>query len=389
MRRIFTIMIAGAFLSGSVIPALAQSVAPADIKEIQTKGVKPLPVRAVGRVSETALPAPMPKGAVSYVHQWPAVYFEAAFTGDNVLLKFDDPLNEYRLFVDGGKPITIAQPGSGVFKVGGLSRQPHKLRLEKVTESINGVGAFQGFYINKGAKAGRSTPRKRQIEFIGDSGMAGYGVRSTKRECTKEEVRLLSDTQIAYPALTAKHFNADYQVNAYSGRGIIRNYDGAEPGVTMPALYPFTLYDKSVSYADPKWQPQIILVGLGGNDISTPLKKDEKWQSTEQFAQDFMQSYAQFLGQLHVRSPGAALVILWPISGDISDPEAAKYARLAQDTLTAEAKRIGFRDFTLLTLKDLTLDTSACDYHASIEDYQKLTVWMTKFLESKPELWGE
>jgi lysophospholipase L1-like esterase len=382
-------------LSSFSISALGQTVSPARLVEIEVNGIKPLQVRAVGRVVEKSLPAPLPKGSVGYTHQWPAVYFEAAFTGDSVLLKFDDTLNEYRLFIDDREPITFAQPGSGVFRVSGLPRTVHKLRLEKVTESIEGVGAFQGFYVGKGGKAGLSTPRKRQIEFIGDSGMAGYGVRSLKRECTKQEVRLLSDTQISYPALTAKHFGADYQVNAYSGRGVIRNYDGAEPGGEMPTLYPYSLYNRSERYADPKWRPQIIVVGLGANDISTPLKPGERWQTTEAFAQDFVQSYTAFLSQLQARNPRAALVIVWPGIEEASNPQIAKHAQLARTMVEAEANKLGFRSTSFLapddlsTADDLKFDNAACDYHGSIQDHQKLTSWITKFLETKPELWGE
>jgi lysophospholipase L1-like esterase len=380
----------------AALPAFGQSIVPATLADLQAKGTKGLPVRPIGRVSAKPLPAPMPKGSVGYIHQWPGVYFEAAFKGDSFLLKFNDTLNEYRLFIDGGKPITIAQPGSGIYKVTGLSGKNHKLRLEKVTESIAGTGAFEGFYVGQRGKVQMVSPRKRQIEFVGDSGMTGYGVRSPKRQCTQEEVRLLSDTQIAYPSLTAKHFGADYQVNAYSGRGVIRNYNGAEAGSPLPAHYPFIFYDKSERYDDPSWRPQIILVNLGANDVSTPLNPGEKWKTTEEFALDFVQSYTAFLGQLHGRNPDAALIIVWPNSEEFSDPAIAKYATLGRQMLQAEADRLGFRSVTFLRLDDLAienkvlkLENTACDYHASISDYQKLTVWLTKYLEGKPELWGD
>lgn len=385
MRYIIAFII---FCSGA-LPAFGQNVTLVTPADLHAQGTKPLPVRAVGRVSARALPAPLPKGSVGYVHQWPGVYFEAAFKGDSVLLKFDDKLNEYRLFVDDGPPITLAQPGSAVFKVSGLPQKAHRLRLEKVTESIEGTGSFEGFYVGKRGKVMTAAARKRQIEFIGDSGMAGYGLRSPKRECTKEEVRLLSDTQNAYPPLTAKHFGADYQVNAYSGRGVVRNYNGAEPGQHLPALYPFSFYDKSERYNDPAWRPQIILVNLGANDVSTPLNPGEKWQTTDQFALDFVQSYAAFLGQLHSRNPNAALIVVWPERGEFSDPAIAKYAALGRQMLQAEADRLGFPSVSFLPLDELQFENTACDYHSSTSDHKKITAWLTKYLEGKPELWGD
>src|SRR5205085_1653153 len=112
--------------------------------------------------------------------------------------------------------------------------------------------------------------RRRQIEFVGDSSMTGYGDRSQSRVCTGDGIRASTDTQQGYAALTAKHFDADYQINAYSGRGMVRNYGGVEPDKTLPQLYPYTLFDKTGPYDDDAWQPRIIVVKLDA-DFATPL----------------------------------------------------------------------------------------------------------------------
>ena len=62
------------------------------------------------------------------------------------------------------------------------------------------------------------------------------------------------DTQASGP-LTAAHFHADYQVNAISGRGVVRNYHG-NPGDLVPVAYPYLLLDKQQPYSDPNWHPQ-------------------------------------------------------------------------------------------------------------------------------------
>ncbi|MCE0446531.1 hypothetical protein LT493_23420 [Streptomyces tricolor] len=38
-------------------------------------------------------------------------------------------------------------------------------------------------------------------------------------------------------ALTARRLNADYQINGYSGLGMVRNYNGGSPDVTYRTFY--------------------------------------------------------------------------------------------------------------------------------------------------------
>jgi lysophospholipase L1-like esterase len=369
--------------------AWAQALQPKGPETLVANGMQALPTKAVGRMHIKPLSAPLPKGANTYVHQWPGVYFEAAFKGDRFFLKFNDAANEYRLFVDDAPFVRIAQPGNAVLEMRGLAKKRHNLRLEKVTESIAFSGAFQGFYIPKNARALPKPANKVQIEFIGDSGMAGYGMRSDTRQCTTEQVRLLSDTQNGYPALTAKRLNADYQVNAYSGRGMVRNYNGEQPGLTLPSLYSFSLYDKSAAYSDPDWKPKVILIGLGANDFSTPLNKGEKWTSQAELIDDYLQNYVAFLQRLHAANPDSAIVIKWPISQKL--PDAATLAAIAEgeNRLRREAEKMGIKSIDFIFSPDLKLDLSACDYHASAEDYRKLTDWLTAYFKQRPDFWGE
>ena len=136
-----------------------------------------------------------------------------------------------------------------------------------MTESAWTIGSFDGFYLPKRAQGGAAQPRPRQIEFIGDLGMTGYGIRSASRTFTQDKVRLLSDTQIGYPALLAKALDADYQLNAISGRGMIGNYGGTNAQDDKIYAYPSILPD----------------VGAGVDDLSqhrkTEVRNPEKPQS--------------------------------------------------------------------------------------------------------------
>ena len=369
-------------------PAAAQTVTVDPANRSVTSDMQALPVHVGGRVEATPLPAPLPGGARGYRHEWPGVYFEAAFRGERVVLKFDDPANEYRLLIDGLPAIPLAQPGTAEVAVGGLGDGVHQLRLEKVTESINLPETFAGFYIPASARPiALHPPRPRQIEFIGDSLMAGYGVRSDTRQCTKEEVRLRTDTQATWPALVARRFDADYQINAISGRGLVRNYGGETPEIPLPAVYTRALPSRPGDWRDASWQPQVIVIGLYTNDFSTPLKPGEQWATSDELVAAFTAAYAPLLSELHGRSPDAAVLIIRPDLSGQPDSQAAAMVEATQRTIAAAAQAADIGTILFPVLPDLGLENAACDYHPSLADHRKLTDWMGAYLEAHPELW--
>jgi lysophospholipase L1-like esterase len=353
-------------------------------KTIEAK-MTPLQVHVGGRVVIEPLPAP--RFGNSYTHQWPGVYFEADFNGTSLFLKFNDDDNEYRLILDDQQPQPLAQLGNVEIALTELSPSRHHIRLEKVTESIENVGAFQGFYVPSPKNAEIFPARKRQIEFIGDSNMTGYGLRSSSRTCTQEEVRLLSDTQQSYPALVAKEFSADYQVNAISGRGMVRNYDGFEPEIALPKIYPFALLNKTAPYSDKSWKPQITLIALGANDFATDLKSGETWKSDQELFSNYMSEFERFLKELYQRNPETAVLISWSDMISYMGDSEKILAEKGQQTIIKKAKKLGFITVAFLPMDDLKLSASACDYHASASDHLKRRKWLVDYLITRETFW--
>lgn len=371
-------------------PLAAQIVTTDAANHTITSDMRTLPLHIGGRVQATPLPPPMPNGATAYRHDWPGIYFEGAFVGDRAVLKFDDASHEYRLFVDDAAPITLFRPGKVEINVGGLSRKAHRLRLEQVSESFLGAGSFEGFYVAGDAQPLPVRPRRRQIEYIGPSGMAGFGARSSKPECTFDELARTSDTQQAYTVLTAKHFDADYQVNANSGHGLIRNVKEArgEPGLI--AHYPRRLLEEPATYSDLSWQPQIIdIQGLMDISFGDP-EPGEKWATFDALWDEWLTAYRGFIADLHRRSPHAALILEWP-DEEIAKtlPYRAKLAA-ARQTLTDEARRDGVRIvlFSYPGLKTLSrMAQTGCDHHPSLEDHRIFANWLIHLIDAHPALW--
>lgn len=354
-----------------VVFALTIFSVPAFSLNIEDK--KPLPLHYGGRVVVGEL-----DNKPTYTYSWPGVYFEAAFTGTEVDLKLNDSNNILNIIVDGQAPIVLTKPGKKTYSINNLAEGKHHIRLEKRTETQFGTGIFEGFFIPADGKAITLTKPKRRIEFIGDSAVVGYGIRSPKRECSEEEIFSFTDTQITYAALTAKAFNADYQINALSGFGVVRNYNGAFPKNTFLSLYPYALNDKGVLYQS-NWSPQIIVIGLGGNDFATPLNPDEKWKARKALQDDYVENYKNFVLSLRKKHPEAHFILLsYAVTGDELDGQIARVIK--------ELKQKDVRDIGLVTLKPVEL--SACQWHPSEKDHKNAAEILIKYIKAKPELWN-
>jgi lysophospholipase L1-like esterase len=310
-------------------------------------------------------------GEKSYEYSWPSVYFETAFKGDSLTLKFDDDQNIFQLLVDGNAPVIINKPGKRDYVVPGLTTGKHQVRLEKITETQSSTGHFHGFYSDDQPIA--LPKRKRRIEFIGDSYTVGYGNISPSQECTGEELFNTTHSQLSFGPLVAKHFNADYQINASSGFGIVRNYNGTSPDKNLIGLYPFTLHNNNYIYAS-NWQPQVIVIGLGTNDFSTKLTDVERWKTREALQQDYINRYAHFVTSLHIRNPKAHFILM---ASDSMEGEIANQLPKVVD----RAKASGVKKIDSIIFSGL--DYQGCHWHPSKKDDELLAGLITKHLKTK------
>lgn len=309
----------------------------------------PLPVHVGGRVIAEA------DGALSF--GWPGVYFESRFNGAGVRVRFDAPAEYMRLLIDGQERLVFKRPGLVDVALEGLAPGEHVVRLEKLTESQSGGGRFIGFY-----GVGETTPlpvaaRARQIEFIGDSYTVGYGNTSTTRTCTQDEIHDSTDTQQAFGPRVANRFGADYRINAYSGFGVIRNYNGGVRDLSLPAIYPRLKPDAAdtAEAATGDWRPEVIVINLGTNDFSTPLHADEPWPNGGAFRAAYRERYIAFVRDLHAAQPQARFILM---GSDAFIGEVEQVARSVNEGAPGLATPLPFGG----------LDRLACDWHPSLAD---------------------
>lgn len=303
-------------------------------------------------------------GQTTYTYSWPGVYFEAQFMGDAVDAKVNDSEDNLYLYVDGVHKLTLTRPGRTTVSLKELGPGRHVVRLEKASETQSATGRFEGFYV---ASTGQALPAPiydRRIEFIGDSFTVGYGNTARGRVCTVDDVRDTTDTSEAFAPMTAKHFGAAYRINANSGHGIVRNYANMDPGNTLPVIYNYALFDKSMPAADEGWTPEVVVVGLGTNDFSTSLADGEPWKTREDLRADFVRGYVAFVTTLHAKWPEARIILM---ASTEFEREIIDAVNVAADTL----KGAGIADLEVISFSDL--DYMACDGHPSLKDEQLLS----------------
>jgi lysophospholipase L1-like esterase len=334
---------------------------------------KPLPLEIGGRVKTDT----SSDGLVSYTYSWPGVYFVGQFTGTEVEARFNDDQNYLALIVDDNAPIIFKNPGKLTYLVKDLKAGHHQIRLEKTTETQSSQGHFDGFFVGNNAQAEAAEPPKRRIEFVGDSHTVGYANTSTTRDCSWEQVFSTTNTSLAFGPVVAKHFNAAYQINASSGFGVVRNYNGTSPDKSLLSLYPYTLNDAG-EMAKGDWRPQVIVIGLGTNDFSTALNAGEHWKTRDELHEDYISHYIEFIAQQHKQNPSAYLMLL------SSEALNGEFTQQVEKVATQVQKD---KSIKLATLIYKGLDFSSCHWHPSVKDDQAIAKIIIDKIEQQKGIW--
>lgn len=291
-------------------------------------------------------------------YQWPGIYFEARFSGPSVAFKITDSHNRFRVLIDGREISKIEQPLAAQYQVSGLSDSEHVIRVEKLSESLGQAGRFYGFFVGTREQSLAPIIRPRRIEFIGDSYLVGYGNLAKSRQCPRTLYENTDNTQ-AYGAIVARHFDADFQVNAYSGIGMVRNYANNLPTTHISHFYGRPVFADDFRTPPNQFAPQIILIALGTNDFSTPIGANEKWHDIAELKQDYVSTHLQFLRSIRGANPNAMILIAANINANNNHLEAR------DQVMAGFAREDG--NFHIVNLPKL--QNTGCDWHPNLNDH--------------------
>jgi lysophospholipase L1-like esterase len=364
----------GTLLAAALVPALLLSTSAGAAPPSAGPAAALSPVHTAGRVEATA-------GALQY--SWPGVYFEGRFRGTGVGIVLNDAAADYDVQVDGATVATLVMPGRTTYWVRDLAPGPHRVRLVKRSESPWAVSEFGGFVpVAGGAILPGPPPRHRQIEFIGDSYTAGYGNLSASRDCTGDEVNRTTNADLSFGALTARRLNADYQLNAFSGRGMVRNYNGGEPGTSYRTYYDRALLSVDGDVWRPgRWRPQLVVVGLGINDFSTAINPGEQW-TPESLIAAYRTAYLGFLDKLRARYGPRTIIVVsaTAVSGTTAFADTAR--QVVQESNDRGDSRVRYWYYD-----SAGLDYGGCHWHPSLRDHQVIADRLEAYLATLPLRW--
>ncbi|QLG88263.1 SGNH/GDSL hydrolase family protein [Chitinibacter bivalviorum] len=295
---------------------------------------------------------------------WPGVSLAANFSGSAVGVVLNDERSYYAVEID-GKAVQQIAPASGkrTIWVKNLTPGEHKVELIRRNETPDYVGTVYGFTLdgtNSKWLAAPATP-KRKIEFIGDSFTAALADLSTKRECNDAEISASTDISQGFAIKVARELGAQWQTNAMSGMGLIRNWNGNLPDRDFRTFYARQLQTDAGSKPDfANWQPQLVVIGLGINDFSTQVNAGEK-RNAEQRATDFQAAYRQLIKEINGRYKQPHIIVtamkLWP-----DDQQRPNVRAVVESERAAGNTRIHY-----LSLDPMQL--TGCQWHPNLEDH--------------------
>lgn len=307
---------------------------------------------------------------------YPGTQVNISFTGTSVKLWAKPRSGYFMAQVDQAEPFKVAMMGerdSIVTIATALSQGCHTLRLMYVIEGYELKPDFRGFILDQGARL-MSPPDlpKRTIEFIGNSITCGYGNESTVASDPFEYET--ENHYITYAQLTCRALGAYAHIVARSGIGVYRSYGGPKTGTpenVMTTEYEYTnLYDRSEKWDFSKYQPQLVCINLGTNDLST----------NNYDAKRLKDAYRQFLKQVRSHNPKAKIVYL---CGSMLNGKELEIAKKTLDEVVADANRQGDKEVYRFDFTPQTGDIGfGASWHPSKWQHEKMAAELTAYLRS-------
>ncbi len=275
-------------------------------------------VRWVGRVDVTT------EGEVRF--DWSGTYADMVLVGSKLeMVASDSGLNYFNVIVDGRQHTIVKTEGKEPQRVVLFEGEEGKynIRLQRRTEGFNGLTTICSFDAEGELVQEPARAKVRHIEFIGDSLTAGYGTDSASG--SEPYTPETQNCNLAYGCYIARYFDADYNLVAHSGQGVVRNYgdEKTTSDYTMLQRYGL-LFDEAdnsrpYDFGKRRYTPDLVVIFLGTNDFST-----QPWPSYEQYSA----GYENLIGQ--VRAAYGEQTPILCVSSYVFEPTFEYVWRIAQ-----------------------------------------------------------
>ncbi len=284
-------------------------------------------------------------------YAWSGSGFIARFDGVGLSARLLDTSNQHTVLVDGElQPTLKTTTGEATYVLAtGLDPGEHIVEVYRRSEASFGATQLLGVEVADGELLTPPAPPERRIEVVGDSISCGYGNEGTA-PCA-----FSIDTEnhyLAYPAVMARSLNAEVSTVAWSGKGVIFNYNG-NLTLPLPTLYDYTVPSDRKHAWSFQWQPQAVVINLGTNDFSS---------GTNPTDDVFVARYRALLSQVRAVYPDAFL--LCTVGPMLSG---AALAKTRTNIAAAVSEQVAGGDARVRAYEMTTPNTApGCDYHPSV-----------------------
>lgn len=305
---------------------------------------------------------------------FPGTQINACFTGTSLKLWVKPKSGYFMAQIDQAAPFKVAVMGerdSVVTLATALPQGSHQLRLMYVVEGYELKPDLRGLILDEGARLlpPPALPQ-RTIEFIGNSITCGYGNESVMAPDPFEYET--ENHYLTYAQLTCRALDAYAHVVARSGIGVYRSYGGPKEGTpdnVMTTEYEYTnLYDHSERWDFNRFQPQLVCINLGTNDLST-----NNYDTTLLKA-----AYQRFLKQVRSHNPKAKIVFL---CGSMLNGKELDIARNILNEVTEEAHKKGDKEVYRFDFTPQRGDLGfGASWHPSLKQHEKMAAELTTYL---------
>ena len=261
-------------------------------------------IQYVGRIDFTTLTEP------KFAN--PGVYIKAKFTGTfcDIDIKDDYSQNYIAVIIDGKASVRFPMTSvKKTFRVAsGLSSGEHTILICKDTEAGVSAITFYGFHC--GGLLPVTDMPTRKFECYGNSITCGSCMLNGA-PCQLVDKgtnwNAANSAYLSYGALAARALNAQWQITAVSGIGLVQSCCGMTN--TMPDVYDRQDLNNSssVKWNFTKYIPDVVTICLGQNDGSTIVA-----------SQAFKDKYIAFVNTLRGKYPDASFFLVTSPMADSS-----------------------------------------------------------------------
>jgi len=298
---------------------------------------------------------------------------------------FPEHENYYNIIVN-GKVIDVIKATIGLkyYKIDLPSAHLfYKIEIFKRTEVICAIGAFHGIKFNKG-ELRKSNRIKRNIEWIGDSFLCGYGnmVSNNPPPNGNPSTGFHAKNENGYEsfgAISSRALAANFYSVAISGRGVYRNFDGSTTGV-IPSIYEL-IYPDSLGAKHYSFQinQDLVVIKLSTNDFGPEIQSPPILLDST----SFVKAYLSFIDIVVKHNPKAKIILA--IGGGLSDWYPSGLKRLSRcrswvNVILNESKLLHSNKFDFFEFKTISAPYGE-DWHPTIKSQNKMAKEVTPFIK--------